>query len=506
MKPIQSALISVFYKDGIEAVAKALHQNNVTIYSTGGTQTFLENLGIPVVAVEDVTEYPEIFGGRVKTLHPKVFGGILFRRNLQNDMAEAIKHEIPAIDLVIVDLYPFEETLAKGASEEEIIEKIDIGGVSLIRAAAKNHRDVVILSHRSQYTEFIKNYNSSEGKTSLEYREKLCRDAFKVTSEYDSAIHNYFNRSNNSVGLSIEESTSTVLRYGENPHQKGTFYGKLEGFFDKIQGKELSYNNLLDVDAAVSVMSEFKEETTFAIIKHTNTCGLASRATIEESFLGALSCDSTSAFGGILIGNQKIDMATARHIDKLFYEVLIAPDFDQDALTLLMSKKNRIILKQKQFVKPNMQVKSILNGYLVQDYDLAIEGRGHFKQVTKRAATATELEDLCFALKACKHLKSNTITLVKNKQLIGMGCGQTSRVDALKQAISKAGVFEFDLKGAVMASDAFFPFPDCVEIAHHAGITAVVHPGGSVNDQLSIDYCDAQDMAMVTTGVRHFKH
>lgn len=500
-KPAKTALISVFYKDGLAAIAKKLHALDVTIYSTGGTEKFIRELGIPVIPVEDITGFPEILGGRVKTLHPAIFGGILFRRSLPGDLQEVRAHEIPALDMVIVDLYPFEQTVAGGGTEQEIIEKIDVGGVSLIRAAAKNFQDVLIVSDRADYPEVIQWLDTDQNNTSLSFRKYFAGKAFQVIAKYDATIAAYF-----AGTTQAPAAQQTVLRYGENPHQKGVFSGSLDAFFDKLHGKELSYNNILDIDAGLKLMTEFKDETCFAVIKHTNTCGLAIGKTLQEAYLRALACDPTSAFGGILICNKPMDDATAEEIDKLFCEVVIAPDYTQNSLSILQSKKNRILLKQKIFDIPDLQVRSALNGSLLQDFDKAMESREQFTAVTHKKATHSELEDLEFALKACKHLKSNTITLVKDKQLIGMGCGQTSRVDALKQAIEKAKSFGFSLQGAVMASDAFFPFPDCVDIAHQEGITAVVQPGGSINDKLSIQYCDEHNMAMVTTGVRHFKH
>ncbi len=502
MNRIHSALISVFHKEGLEPIVRKLHALDITIYSTGGTEAFIRNLDIPVIPVEDITEYPEILGGRVKTLHPSIFGGILYRRENQNDKSEVRKHEIPAIDLVIVDLYPFEATVAGGGSGDEIIEKIDIGGVSLIRAAAKNFKDVYIVSHRDEYVSFLSLMETQDGAASLEQRKKSASNAFKVITHYDNAIASYFD----AEYTNASSEPRNVLRYGENPHQKGVFIGNLEKFFDKLHGKELSYNNIVDIDAGVKLISEFTTDPCFAIIKHTNTCGLAIGNTLHNAYINALACDPTSAFGGILICNKPMDEDTAKEIDKLFCEVVIAPDFLGDSLSILQSKKNRMILKQKLFQVTAQQERTALNGILLQDFDKAIEDRSSFKQVTRRAATEDELRDLEFALKACKHLKSNTIALVKNQQLIGMGCGQTSRVDALKQAIEKAKSLGFSLENAVMASDAFFPFPDCVEIAHQEGISAVVQPGGSVNDKLSISYCDQVQMAMVTTGVRHFKH
>ncbi|AQG81143.1 bifunctional phosphoribosylaminoimidazolecarboxamide formyltransferase/IMP cyclohydrolase [Spirosoma montaniterrae] len=514
---ISSALISVYYKDGLEPLVQLLHQQGVKLYSTGGTQSFIEQLGIPVVAVEAITGYPSIFGGRVKTLHPAVMGGILYRRDVDSDLEQAQKHEIPPIDMVVVDLYPFEETVASGASDEDIIEKIDIGGISLIRAAAKNHNDVLIVSSRDQYADVVKLLTEKDGSTDLADRRQYAGAAFRVTSQYDTAIQTYFNPAPvpsplgrgedhpRTAPLPNGEGTGVGLRYGENPHQQATFYGDLDAMFDKLHGKELSFNNLVDVDACVGLIDEFSE-TTFAIIKHTNACGIASASTPKEAYLNALACDPVSAFGGVVITNAPVDLETAEELNKLFMEILIAPDFAPEALDLLRSKKNRILLKRKPAELPSKLVKTILNGLLEQDKDNQTETADQFKTVTLKSPTDSELRALEFALKVCKHTKSNTIVLAKENQLLASGVGQTSRVDALRQAIEKARAFGFDLTGAVMASDAFFPFPDCVEIAHQAGITAVVQPGGSIRDQDSIDYCNQHGLAMVTTGVRHFKH
>jgi phosphoribosylaminoimidazolecarboxamide formyltransferase/IMP cyclohydrolase len=504
-KKIASALISVFDKTGLEPIVKALHQNNVTIYSTGGTETFIKSFGIPVVAVEDITSFPEILGGRVKTLHPKIFGGILNRQDHSGDVQQMQEFNIPQIDLVIVDLYPFEKTVASGASEADIIEKIDIGGISLIRAAAKNFKDTVIVPSVEEYASFLNFYTENNGATTLENRRLLATKAFHVSSHYDGAIFNYFNTDETYLKTSV--ANGQILRYGENPHQKGFFFGDFDQMFTKVHGKELSYNNLLDVDAAVNLMNEFKgDEPTFAILKHNNACGLASRSTMKQAYLDALAADPTSAFGGVLIANGKIDLATAEEINKLFCEVVIAPAYDQEAIDLLEEKKNRIILIINEVELPQKNVRTCLNGVLVQDKDNVTDSKSHLKTVTNLAPTADEIEDLLFASKICKHTKSNTIVFAKNKQLCASGTGQTSRVDALKQAIEKATSFEFDLTGAVMASDAFFPFPDCVEIANKAGITAVIQPGGSIKDELSINYCNDNNMAMVFTGIRHFKH
>lgn len=506
-KKITGALISVYYKDGLEPIVRKLHEENVTIYSTGGTQTFIEGLGIPVTPVESMTSYPEIFGGRVKTLHPAIFGGILHRRNLQADLDQAKQFNIPVIDLVIVDLYPFEETVASDADHQSIIEKIDIGGISLIRAAAKNYNDVVIIPSVNQYAEFLSILNTQGAASTLEQRKQFAKKAFMVSSHYDTHIFNYFNEGEETPVFKQSILESQSLRYGENPHQKGWFHGDFSAMFDQLHGKELSYNNLLDVDAAVQLMAEFENnDPTFAILKHNNACGLATRPTLAQAYADALAGDPTSAFGGILIANRKIDLATANLINDLFCEVVIAPGFDADAEEVLKSKKNRILLVQKKVELPKRQFRTLLNGVLEQDKDMLSETAANFESKTNTVPTAQEVEDLVFANKLVKHTKSNTIILAKNGQLLASGTGQTSRVDALRQAIEKARSFGFDLKGAVMASDAFFPFPDCVEIAHHAGITAVVQPGGSIKDELSIDYCNANGVAMVFTGNRHFKH
>ena len=505
-KPIKSALISVFYKDGLGPIVKKLDELGVKIYSTGGTQKFIEDQGISVVPVEELTSYPSILGGRVKTLHPKVFGGILTRRDNESDKKEINEFEIPELDLVIVDLYPFEETVKSGASEQDIIEKIDIGGISLIRAAAKNFNDVTIVSSVSQYDSLLNKLNEGNGSISLEDRKDFAKDSFQVSSNYDTHIFNYFdNNEQSAFKQSITEKQS--LRYGENPHQKGTFYGELNQFFDKLHGKELSYNNLLDVDAAVNLILEFQDaDPTFAILKHNNACGIASRKTISEAYTDALAGDPVSAFGGVLISNKEIDSETAAKIHELFCEVVIAPSYSSDALETLKSKKNRIILIQKEFNLPKTQFRTILNGVLVQDKDGITDRKENFELVTTKAPSETEKIDLEFASKICKNTKSNTIVLSKGGQLLASGTGQTSRVDALNQAIHKAKSFGFDLNGAVMASDAFFPFPDCVEIAGNEGIKTVVQPGGSIKDKLSIDYCNENNISMVFTGTRHFKH
>ncbi|WP_226391205.1 bifunctional phosphoribosylaminoimidazolecarboxamide formyltransferase/IMP cyclohydrolase [Penaeicola halotolerans] len=506
VKKIQSALISVYYKDRLEPIIQLLKQHGVKIYSTGGTQTFIEEQGAEVIAVEDLTSYPSIFGGRVKTLHPKVFGGILHRRGLEADVKQAAEFEIPAIDLVIVDLYPFEETVASGAAEQDIIEKIDIGGISLIRAAAKNFQDVLIVASREQYETLEKVLIENNGGSTLADRRHFAAKAFDVSSHYDTQIFNYFNQTEEIPVFKQSERKSRSLRYGENPHQKGQFFGDLDAMFEQLNGKELSYNNLVDIDAAVALIEEFKGQTAFAILKHTNACGVAVANSVKEAYLAAFAADTVSAFGGVLISNQAIDLAAAEELNKLFFEVLIAPSYDADALSLLQSKKNRVLLVQKKDLETKVQHKTLLNGVIIQDRDLATEGVSDFKTVTKKAPSESEKDALAFALKVCKHTKSNTIVLSNNQQLFASGVGQTSRVDALRQAIEKAQSFGFDLKGTVMASDAFFPFPDCVEIAHQAGISAVVQPGGSIKDQDSIDYCDQNGLAMVFTGVRHFKH
>lgn len=504
IKQIQTALVSVFHKEGLDAILLKLHKEGVQFVSTGGTQDFIESLGLPCKAVEDLTGYPSILGGRVKTLHPKVFGGILCRRELEGDLSQISEYEIPEIDLVIVDLYPFEQTVASGAEEKAIIEKIDIGGISLIRAAAKNFKDVVIIASQSQYAPFYEMLQEKGANSSLEDRRWFAKEAFAVSSGYDTAIFNYFDNENGS-SFRCAENNAKTLRYGENPHQKGTFYGNFNEMFEQLQGKEISYNNLLDIDAAVSLISEF-EELTFAILKHNNACGLASRRTMLEAWKDALAGDPISAFGGILITNGIVDKATAEEINKLFFEVIIAPDYDMDALEILTKKKNRIILVQKQGKTPAIQFRSLLNGVLLQDKDLKVEQPEDLKVVTSKGVNTEEIEDLLFANKIVKHSKSNAIVLAKNKQMVSSGVGQTSRVDALRHAIEKAKSFDFDLQNSVMASDAFFPFADCVEIAHNAGVTAVIQPGGSIKDQDSIDYCNKNEVAMVMTGFRHFKH
>jgi len=506
-KKASAALISVFHKDGLEPIVKKLDELGVTLYSTGGTEKFIRDLGIDVVPVEDVTSYPSILGGRVKTLHPKVFGGILNRQDNDSDVAQMEEFEIPQLDIVIVDLYPFEKTVASGASEQDIIEKIDIGGISLIRAAAKNFKDVLCVSSMEDYEDFLGVISEANGITTLEDRKRFATKAFNISSHYDTAIFNYFNKEKEETVLKISETKGQVLRYGENPHQKGYFFGDFDAMFSKLHGKELSYNNLLDVDAAVNLMGEFKnDDPTFAILKHNNACGLATRNTIHQAYVDALAGDPVSAFGGILISNVEIDKPTAEEIHKLFCEVVIAPSYSNDALEILKGKKNRIILVQNETALPDTLVRTCLNGVLVQDKDSKTDSKEDLTPVTEKQATPEEIEDLIFASKLCKHTKSNTIVLAKNKQLCASGTGQTSRVDALNQAIHKAKSFEFNLDGAVMASDAFFPFPDCVEIADKAGIKSVIQPGGSIKDQLSIDYCNENGLAMVMTGTRHFKH
>jgi phosphoribosylaminoimidazolecarboxamide formyltransferase/IMP cyclohydrolase len=496
MKTIKSALISVFHKDGLDQIADLLSQHGVTIYSTGGTAKYFEDRNIPVVQVESVTGYPSILGGRVKTLHPKVFGGILGRSDNPNDQKELSEYQIPNLDLVVVDLYPFEETVASGASEADIIEKIDIGGISLIRAAAKNHKDVVIIGSKNEYKD-LQTILENGGSTSLEDRKRLASKAFNVTRDYDTAIASYFSGN----------SDSKILRYGENPHQSGAFKGDLNAFIEQLHGKELSYNNLLDVDSAIRLIRDFADESpTFAVIKHNNACGFATRGDSKTAYLDALAGDPVSAFGGIIVTNKGIELDAAEEINKLFCEVVIAPHFSDEALELLKSKKNRILLLDKQQGFPKQTSRSILNGLLVQDADDKTVVANDLTSVTQKKPTSEQIEDLLFANKLVKHTKSNTIVLAKNKQLLASGVGQTSRVDALRQAINKAKSFGFELEGSVMASDAFFPFPDCVEIANSEKVKAVIQPGGSVRDQESIDYCDEHNMVMVTTGIRHFRH
>jgi phosphoribosylaminoimidazolecarboxamide formyltransferase/IMP cyclohydrolase len=503
-KKIKTALVSVYHKDKLDVIIKKLHADGVEFISTGGTQSFIESLDIPCSAVEDLTGYPSILGGRVKTLHPKVFGGILSRRDLDSDNSQLEEYEIPEIDLVIVDLYPFEATVAAGADEPTTIEKIDIGGISLIRAAAKNYKDVIIVASQDQYQPLLDVLEANGAATTQEERRWFAKEAFAVSSHYDSAIFNYFDGEEKSA-FRLTENNSKVLRYGENPHQSGVFFGKFDDMFEQLQGKEISYNNLLDIDAAVNLINDF-EDITFAILKHNNACGIASRPVLVEAWNAALAGDPVSAFGGVLITNAIIDKASAEEINKIFFEVVIAPDYDLDALEILGQKKNRIILILKNAKTNTQQVRTLLNGVLVQDKDLKTETADDMKVVTEKAPTEQEIEDLIFANKIVKHTKSNAIVMAKNKQLCASGVGQTSRVDALEQAIEKAGSFNFDLNGAVMASDAFFPFPDCVQIAAEAGITAIIQPGGSIKDQDSIDACNKNGQAMVTTGFRHFKH
>ena len=517
-KKIRSALISVFYKDGLEEIIEQLHQLDITIYSTGGTQKFIEDLNIPCVPVESLTTYPSILGGRVKTLHPSVFGGILGKRDDAQHVAEMKQYTIPEIDLVIVDLYPFEETVKSTTDEKLIIEKIDIGGPSMIRAAAKNHASVTVVAAKKDYSLLEEILKAQKGETTLEQRRMFAIKAFDVCTGYDIAISNYFNQTD---FINPFNKNKTVLRYGENPHQQGIFYGNPDEIFDQLHGKELSYNNLVDVDAALQIITEFKStlnnqslrvpspggdlgEAVFAIIKHTNVCGVAQRASVKESWDAALAGDPESAFGGVLVCNGAVDKATADAINEIFFEVLIAPSFNEDALEILKTKKNRILLQQKVKLSSTHQFRSVLNGILTQQND---EGNyTEWKEVGGRETTGTEKEDLSFANIVCKHLKSNAIAFVKNKQLIGKGCGQTSRIDSLRQSIEKAKQFNFDLNGAVLASDAFFPFDDCVKIAHAVGITSFIQPGGSIRDKDSVDYCKANNLAMVITGLRHFKH
>jgi phosphoribosylaminoimidazolecarboxamide formyltransferase/IMP cyclohydrolase len=502
---IKNALISVYYKDNLEPIIHALSNLGVNIYSTGGTETFIRSLGADVIAVEDLTSYPSILGGRVKTLHPKIFGGILARRSFESDEQQLAQYQIPEIDLVIVDLYPFEETVKSGAGLDDVIEKIDIGGVSLIRAAAKNYKDVVIVASKEDYITLNTLLTEQAGTTTMEQRIKFAHKAFNITSHYDTAIFQYFNQDNPMPVFKESIQTSQTLRYGENPHQNGVFYGDLDAMFNKLHGKELSYNNLVDVDAAVALIDEFTEPT-IAILKHTNACGIASRSFIKEAWIDALACDPVSAFGGVIIANDEINEETAVEIDKIFYEVLIAPAFTDEALAVLKTKKNRIILIRQPVELPLKQFKTLLNGVIEQDKDLVIEGPDQMRTVTEKQPTAHELKDLYFANKVVKHTKSNTIVLAKNNQLVASGVGQTSRVDSLIQAIEKAKGFGFDVQGSVMASDAFFPFPDCVEIAANAGVTAVLQPGGSIKDQDSINMANEKGISMVLTGVRHFKH
>ena len=503
-KKIKKALVSVYHKDKLDVIIKKLFTEGVEFISTGGTKSFIESLDIPCSAVEDLTGYPSILGGRVKTLHPKVFGGILSRRDLAKDNEQLETYEIPEIDLVIVDLYPFEATVAAGADEPTTIEKIDIGGISLIRAAAKNFKDVVIVASQDQYEPFMEVLDGNGAQTTLEERRWFAKEAFAVSSQYDSAIFNYFDGDEKSA-FRLSENNAKTLRYGENPHQRGVFFGKFDDMFEQLQGKEISYNNLLDIDAAVNLINDF-DDITFAILKHNNACGIASRPVLVDAWNAALAGDPVSAFGGVLITNAIVDRETAIEMNKIFFEVVIAPDYDLDAIEILSQKKNRIILILKNAKMRSQQVRTLLNGVLMQDKDMHTELAEDFNVVTEKSPTEIEIEDLIFANKIVKHTKSNAIVLAKNKQLCASGVGQTSRVDALVHAIEKADAFHFDLKGAVMASDAFFPFPDCVQIAAEAGITAVVQPGGSINDSKSIDTCNEKGLSMVTTGFRHFKH
>ena len=504
LKKIKSALISVYHKDGLDEIITKLDNLGVKFYSTGGTKDFIEGLNVSVTAVEELTTYPSILGGRVKTLHPKVFGGILARRENNGDIAQLAQYEIPEIDLVIVDLYPFEATVASGASDSEIIEKIDIGGISLIRGAAKNFNDVVIISRQEQYSSLFELLQSGNGFTSLDDRRQYAVEAFATSSHYDSAIYNYF-AGEWPAQFRQSFTTSKQLRYGENPHQQGVYFGNFDSMFDQLAGKEISYNNLLDIDAAVNLIDEFSE-TTFAILKHNNACGCASRETVYDSYIAALAGDPVSAYGGIFVTNGKIDKSTAEEVGKIFFEVIIAPEYDQDAMELLKSKKNLIILIRKNIDLPNFQYRSVLNGTIVQNRDMKRETSEDLQPVTKITPNAQIINDLLFANRLVKQSKSNTIVLAKGKQLLASGVGQTSRVDALRQAIEKAKSFGFDLNGAVMASDAFFPFPDCVEIANNEGIKSVIQPGGSIRDKLSVEFCDSHEMSMVITGFRHFKH
>lgn len=506
IKKIKTALVSVFHKDGLDEIIKLLHGQGVKFLSTGGTRSFIESLGIPCDAVEDLTGYPSILGGRVKTLHPKVFGGILNRRDNEGDRNQIAEYDIPEIDLVIVDLYPFVDTVKSGASQEDIIEKIDIGGISLIRGAAKNFNDVVIVASKMQYHALRDMVETSGAQSTLEQRRWFAKEAFAVSSAYDSAIFNYFDSTfENPSALRVAIDGEMPMRYGENPHQKGFFFGDFNEMFEKLHGKDISYNNLLDIDAAVSLISEFTEPT-FAVLKHNNACGVATRPSILEAWKDALAGDPISAFGGVLVANREIDYETAQEVNKIFFEVMIAPSYTEEALGVLFSKKNRIVLIQKKPLDTTRQFRSILNGALVQERDLHRETPDELRQVTDKAVDPDQVADLLFANILVKHSKSNAIVLAKNRQLVASGVGQTSRVDALKQAIEKAGNFGFDLHGAVLASDAFFPFADCVEIADKAGITAIIQPGGSIRDNESVDYCNQHGLAMVMTGFRHFKH
>jgi len=505
LKKINSALISVYNKQNLDKIVEALNANDIKIYSTGGTYKYIQSLGVKCTSVENITTYPSILGGRVKTLHPKIFGGILSRRDNEKDKEDLKKYNIPEIDIVIVDLYPFEETIKNTDNENEIIEKIDIGGISLIRAAAKNHKDVLIISESSQYNDLINLLNEKKGYTSLEDRKYFAIQAFNVSSHYDNIIFNHFNKKREIKSFKQSINKSTSLRYGENPHQKGIFYGDISKVFKQLHGKTISYNNLIDLDSAISLIKEFSEKT-FIILKHTNPCGCASRTKLIDAWNDALAGDPISAFGGVLITNSIVDIETAKEINKLFFEIILAPGYEKEAFDILSSKKNRIILQKKSYEFSDTMFKSLLNGVIEQTKDLVSEKEEDFKQVTKTPPKDNEIKDLIFANKIVKHTKSNAIILVKNKQLIGSGMGQTSRIDSLKHAIEKAENFNLDLTGSVMASDAFFPFSDSVELAHKKGITAVIQPGGSIRDKDSIDYCNSNDMCMIFTGIRHFKH
>ncbi|MEO8765898.1 MAG: bifunctional phosphoribosylaminoimidazolecarboxamide formyltransferase/IMP cyclohydrolase [Ginsengibacter sp.] len=504
-KKIKSALISVYYKEGLQNIVQLLKTQDVIIYTTGGTQKFIEDEGVNCVAVESLTGYPSILGGRVKTLHPSIFGGILGRRDVDTDIIEMKQYNIPEIDLVIIDLYPFEETVKVTNDEQAIIEKIDVGGPSMIRAAAKNFKSVLVIADKSSYPELEGILSERNAETSLDERKQFAAKAFDICSGYDIAISNYFNKT---AFLNPFVAAKKTLRYGENPHQHASFSGNIEEVFDQVHGKELSYNNLVDVDAALQLMNEFNENaplnSTFAIIKHTNVCGIAQRENVSEAFSAALSGDPESAFGGVLISNSPVDKLTAEALKELFFEVLIAPSFNDDALAILREKKNRIILKLKEFSKEVQQAKTLLNGLLIQDNDSG--NFAEWNEVGGGESSVSQKEDLIFANLICKHLKSNAIALVKDKQLVGKGCGQTSRIDSLRQSIAKAAQFNFDLKNSVVASDAFFPFEDCVKIAHAAGVTAFIQPGGSIRDKDSIEYCKQNNLVMVLTGLRHFKH
>ncbi len=505
MKKIKNALISVFSKEGISPIIKKLNDLGVSIYSTGGTYDYIKSLGIDAITVESITSYPSILGGRVKTLHPKIFGGILCRRDLESDLQQIAEYEIPEIDLVIVDLYPFEKTVASSNIDADIIEKIDIGGISLIRAAAKNFQDVIIIPSADEYADLMEILENQKAYSTLENRKKLAAKAFNVSSHYDTQIFNYFNKTEQIQVFKQSIKKQNTLRYGENPHQQAIYHGRISDYFNQLNGKDISYNNMLDIDAAINLINDF-EEPTVAIIKHNNACGLSSRKKLIEAWQAALAADPISAFGGIIISNRPIDDSTAQEINKLFFEIIIAPDYEKNAIELLKSKKNRIILQRKDFVLNNKQFKTILNDVIEQDRDTYKESEADLNIVTQSVATKEQIEDLLFANIIVKHTKSNAIVLVKNKQLLASGVGQTSRVDALKQAIVKAKSFGFDLKGAVMSSDAFFPFADSIEIAHNEGINAVIQPGGSVRDSDTISYCNKHDIAMVFTGKRHFKH